>query len=288
MTKLADNAMNKLEAKVIKAARKLCKKSYLEAEVPSPVYKNREDKMVSEVLDLIIRHCEKNYEYWLAVWLTGKVGVQAINKYAEEAATTLHIVSESERLLRLTKYAEKFQIGSTAYVDMFNLVSDDSFVELFNDYQDSMLERTMEIVSMIAKNVYIPSPYLITSVISLMNKNLGEMYVNGFLTVEEFFVERYYEITYDSQDADYFAERYINALNPQQQLCRDDEAREKVQRLLDRITTAIMKKKTEYLTRKILFDVDTFLHADLWKSEEYDYQSKKRDKELGIVKISEI
>ena len=49
-----------------------------------------------------------------------------------------------------------------------------------------------------------------------------------------------------------------------------------------------MKKKTEYLTRKILFDVDTFLHADLWKSEEYDYQSKKRDKELGIVKISEI
>jgi len=295
MTKLADNAMNKLEANVIKAARKLCKKSYLEAEVPSPVYKNREDKMISEVLDLIIQHCTKNYEKWLAVWLTGKVGVQAINEYAEEAATTLHIVSESERLLRLTKYAEKYQIGSTAYVDMFNLVSDDSFVELFNEKQDSMLERTMEIVSMIVKNnIYIPSPYLITSVISLMNKNRGAMYVEFAPTVEEFFVEAYYQITYDSQDADYFAERYINALNPKtEDFRRDDEAREELQRLFDRTTTAIMKKKTEHLTRVPLFDVDTFLHADSWsatswRSEEYDYQSKKRDKEIGIVKISSI
>lgn len=257
------------------------------------------DKDIAEkVFNTILNHYHENKEDWIGAWFTGKVGMQdEFTSGDDSEALSLGDFEMWDRLLRITKYADKFsEYGKhswredTMYTKMHRLVYEAATLpKIANTYSDcALLDHTEEVVATIAKEVPMPPVYIVSTVIKLMNKyNKYDCF--GYETVEEWFVAQYKELQDKVNTVNELNKQYIAELPDLLWTSHSQSTVATVKEQIKLLGITIENDSHTALMRKTVANSDTWLHGSpVAAEEESKYQQRLEDKELGIVKMSSI
>ena len=252
--------------------------------------------LTRKIFNTILNHYDRNKVDWIGAWFTGKVGMQdEFTSGDDSEALSLGDFEMWDRLLRITKYANKFsEYGKhswredTMYNKMHRLVYEAATLpKIANTYSDcALLDHTEEVVATIAKEVPMPPVYIVSTVIKLMNKyNKYDCW--GYETVEEYFVASYKELQDKVNTVNQINEQYIAEL-PELQ-CTSYSTVDTLKQQIKSLGITIKDESWLALMGKTVANTDTWLHGSpVAADEENNYQQRLEDKELGIVKMSSI